>query len=61
MPRKLDWAFLNAKEQLRKIIKDNAVYISLPPLGSNSNVVTVIGQNNVYIERAIRAIMILVS
>ncbi|KAL5039169.1 hypothetical protein RTP6_006368 [Batrachochytrium dendrobatidis] len=60
LPRKIDWLFMNKKQQVRKIIHDNATYISFPPLGSNSNVLTFYAELPIYMERAIRAIMQLV-
>ncbi|KAI8929181.1 hypothetical protein BC831DRAFT_445007 [Entophlyctis helioformis] len=60
LPRKLDWLFMHRKSHVRRIASDNGVFIALPPLGSNSNVVTFFGDHQTYIERAVRAIMQLV-
>ena len=51
---------LHRRERLLKIMYDNAVYVQLPALGTASNVVLVTGDNRVYVERAIRALMNLV-
>ncbi|KAI8851296.1 hypothetical protein BC829DRAFT_441490 [Chytridium lagenaria] len=57
LPKKLDWMMVSRKEQLRKIMIDNGVFLSMPPVGSGANVITVSGDDPVYIERAVRAVM----
>ncbi|KAJ3384969.1 hypothetical protein HDU84_002553 [Entophlyctis sp. JEL0112] len=58
--RKIDWLVTSKRDQLRKIMYDNGVHIQIPPLGSSINTLNVVGDNTVYIERAIRAVMELV-
>ncbi|KAH6561702.1 hypothetical protein BASA50_003732 [Batrachochytrium salamandrivorans] len=60
LPRKIDWLYMYKKKEIRKIIYDNATYISFPPLGSNSNILTFFGEFTIYMERAVRALMQLV-
>ncbi|KAJ3106810.1 hypothetical protein HDU97_005517 [Phlyctochytrium planicorne] len=57
LPKKLDWMLVSRKEHLRKIMIDNGVFLSLPSVGSGGNVITVSGDDLVFIERAIRAVM----
>ncbi|KAJ3079842.1 hypothetical protein HK102_003473, partial [Quaeritorhiza haematococci] len=59
LPRKLDWIQVNCREKLRSIMVDNGTHATAPALGSNSNILTVIGDDRVYVERTIRAIMLL--
>ena len=61
LPRKIDWMLINRKDELKKIMYDNAVFISLPPLGNQSNFVSVYGDDPVYVERAVRAFMLLAA
>ncbi|KAJ3051107.1 hypothetical protein HK097_007920 [Rhizophlyctis rosea] len=56
LPRKLDWMLINCKDQIKKIMTDNACFVSIPLMGSNSNILTVVGDDEVYIERALRAV-----
>ncbi|KAJ3213407.1 hypothetical protein HK099_007409 [Clydaea vesicula] len=58
--RKLDWLFLNHKEKLKKIMSDNATILILPKLGSSSNMLTVIGDEKIFVERSIRTLMIFI-
>ncbi|KAJ3251015.1 hypothetical protein HDU77_006170 [Chytriomyces hyalinus] len=58
--RKIDWLLTSKRDQVRKIMYDNGVHLQIPPLGSASSSVAVIGDNTIYIERAIRALMELV-
>ncbi|KAI9469022.1 MAG: hypothetical protein EXX96DRAFT_590174 [Benjaminiella poitrasii] len=51
---KLDLIMLNKRNELRKIMKDNGSFISLSPLGSGKNSVTVYAENRIYTERSIR-------
>ncbi|KAJ3114313.1 hypothetical protein HDU96_002278 [Phlyctochytrium bullatum] len=57
MPKKLDWMLVSRKEQLRKIMVDNGVFLCLPSIGTGKNFIVVSGDDPVYIERAIRAVM----
>ncbi|KAJ3205135.1 hypothetical protein HDU67_009091 [Dinochytrium kinnereticum] len=57
LPKKLDWMLVSRKEQLRKIMIDNGVFLSMPFVGSGANIITVAGDDPVYIERAVRAVM----
>jgi hypothetical protein len=59
-PKKLDWILITRQDQLKRIMLDNAVYISIPPLGSNIEALAVIGDDQVFVERAIRALMVIV-
>eukprot|EP00842_Homolaphlyctis_polyrhiza_P005044 jgi/Hompol1/5540/HPOL_004529-RA len=61
IPRKIDWLFMNRKQQIRKIINENGTYIAFPPLGSNSNTLTFFGETPAYLERAIRALALLLQ
>jgi hypothetical protein len=38
----------------------NAVLLVLPPIGSNTDTLIVIGDNQVYVDRSIRAVMLLI-
>ncbi|KAJ3065752.1 hypothetical protein HDU98_010876 [Podochytrium sp. JEL0797] len=58
--RKIDWLITSHRDKVHKIMYDNGVHLELPPLGSTLSTVDVIGDNVVYIERAIRALMELV-
>ncbi|KAJ3402126.1 hypothetical protein HDU80_005362 [Chytriomyces hyalinus] len=58
--RKIDWLITSKRDQVRKIMYDNGVHLEIPPLGSSSSTVHVFGDNTIYIERAIRALMELV-
>lgn len=48
-------------EELKTIMSDNATYLEFPPLGSQTSVVSIYGDERVNIHRSIRAIMLLVS
>ncbi|KAJ3290479.1 hypothetical protein HDU79_003188 [Rhizoclosmatium sp. JEL0117] len=58
--RKIDWLITSQLQRLHKIMYDNGVHLQIPPLGSPMTTIDVIGDNVVYIERAIRALMELV-
>ncbi|KAG0337866.1 hypothetical protein BG004_007459 [Podila humilis] len=60
-PRKLDWMMDNHREKLRKIMSDNATFISFPPLGATSGTILVYGESRVNVERTIRTVMHLSS
>ncbi|KAI9097041.1 hypothetical protein DFS34DRAFT_133003 [Phlyctochytrium arcticum] len=57
LPRKLDWMLVNRKDQLRKMMQDNATHISVPVLGSGGTSLAVTGDDRVYLERTCRALM----
>lgn len=59
--RKLDWMQLHRRDELCQIMHDNGSFISLPPLGSKMNTVTVYAENRVNAERTLRSINFLVS
>jgi hypothetical protein len=59
--RKLDWMLVNRRDQLRKIMNDNGVFLSIPPIGSNIGSIRVIGDDPIFVERSIRSLMVLVS
>jgi hypothetical protein len=59
LPKKLDWFLLSKKEELLKIMIQNGTYIHLPTFGNNTNLVTIFGCDEVYIERTIRCLMLL--
>jgi hypothetical protein len=53
LPRKIDWLFHHRKDELTKIMTDNAVNISFPNTISNTVIFT--GAQENLIERAIRS------
>jgi hypothetical protein len=57
--RKLDWMLVNRRDQLRKIMNDNGVFLSIPPIGSNIGSIRVIGDDPIFVERSIRSLMVL--
>lgn len=57
LPRKIDWMLGERLEELRTIMLDNATFIKLPLLGSQTSIVSVYGDNRVNIERSIRSMM----
>ncbi len=61
LPRKLDWMLMERMDELKTIITDNATFARFPPVGSQSSLITVFGDNRVAIERTIRAVMALAS
>ncbi|KAI9021195.1 hypothetical protein DFJ74DRAFT_672201 [Hyaloraphidium curvatum] len=60
-PRKIDWILMNRKDALRKILQDNGAFVVFPPLGIHHNVITVFGDDRVYVERTLRQIMLLTT
>jgi hypothetical protein len=54
-PRKMEWLYLNRKQQIRKIIYDNAVDIQFPAFNTNSNTIVFTGLKPNLIDRAIRS------
>lgn len=60
LSRKLDWILVNRKEKIISTMVDNSTLVVMPPLGTNTNMLTVVGDDRVYIERTIRAIMLLI-
>lgn len=56
-PRKIDWLLTERLEEIRSIMIDNASFISMPLLGSQTSVITVYGDSRVSIERTIRSVM----
>jgi hypothetical protein len=57
LPRKIDWLQNERLEELRSIMIDNATFIHMPPLGSQTSMITVYGDSRVSIERSIRSVM----
>lgn len=57
LPRKIDWIILEKIEDVRSIMMDDATFINLPMLGSQTSLITVYGDNRVSIERTIRSLM----
>ncbi|KAI9202045.1 uncharacterized protein BJ171DRAFT_444773 [Polychytrium aggregatum] len=57
--RKIDWMWMNRREGVLKIIKDNATFVRFPLLESNETDIFVFGEDDVYIDRAVRALMLL--
>lgn len=51
---KIDWIITEKLEKLREIMEEDATFISLPPLGTESTVITVTGSTLPLIERSIR-------
>lgn len=47
-------------DDLRAIMSDNATFISFPPIGSSTSLITVYGESKVNIQRTIRSVMQLV-
>ncbi|KAG9047268.1 hypothetical protein FS837_002629 [Tulasnella sp. UAMH 9824] len=61
LPRKLDWMLIERLKELKTIMSDNATYLEFPPLGSQTSVVSIYGDERVNIHRSIRAIMLLAT
>ena len=61
LPRKLDWMLTDRMDDLKGIMNDNGTFISFPPLGSQTSMITVFGDNRVNIQRTIRCVMQLVG
>jgi hypothetical protein len=59
LPRKIDYIIQYKKYEILKIMKDNAVFISLPSLGTNKNIITIFGDNQIYLDRSIKCLMLL--
>ncbi|KAI0314982.1 cytoplasmic protein [Amylostereum chailletii] len=57
LPRKLDWMVLDRADDLKAIMNDNATFISFPPIGSSTSLITVYGDHRVNIQRTIRSVM----
>ena len=57
LPRKLDWMLTDRMDDLKTIMNDNATFITFPPIGSSTSLITVYGDNKVNIQRTIRSIM----
>jgi hypothetical protein len=57
LPRCMDWMLLHRRDNLLKIMYDNATFLHLPTLGASTNVLFVAGDNRVFVERSIRAVM----
>jgi len=51
---KIDWIITEKLEKLRQIMDEDATFIDLPPLGSDSTRITVSGTTLPLIERSIR-------
>lgn len=47
-------------DELKAIMSDHATYLEFPPLGSQTSLVSVYGDERANIHRAIRAVMLLV-
>lgn len=58
-PGKRDWLLLHHHSKLAEIARDNATFLSLPPLGSDAPNLIVYGDNRASIERTLRAVMAL--
>lgn len=52
---------MNRREQLRKIVNDNGTFVVFPPIGIHHHIVTVYGDDRVYVNRTLRQIMLLVT
>ncbi|KZS96150.1 cytoplasmic protein [Sistotremastrum niveocremeum HHB9708] len=57
LPRKLEWMLTDRMDDLKTIMNDNATFISFPPIGSQTSMITVYGDHRVNIQRTIRSIM----
>lgn len=57
LPRKTEWLLLHCKEELVRIMKSNAVYVALPIIGSQSNLIHFYGAANNQVERAVKSVM----
>jgi hypothetical protein len=51
---KIDWIITGKLEKLREIMDEDATFIDLPPLGSDTTRITVTGTTLPLIERSIR-------
>ncbi len=52
---------MNRKDSLRKILLDNGTFAVFPPIGIHHNIITVFGDDRVFVERTLRQINLLVS
>ncbi|KAI8907996.1 hypothetical protein EDD86DRAFT_247944 [Gorgonomyces haynaldii] len=43
LPKKLDWLSMHCRDQIKQIEADNAVHLTLPPIGSQQNIVSLSG------------------
>ncbi|KAL7752304.1 hypothetical protein RI367_002350 [Sorochytrium milnesiophthora] len=56
MTKKIDWMLTQRKTYLLRFMSDNATFIAFPPIGSANTLVTVYGDNPIYIQRTLRAL-----
>ncbi|KAJ3370452.1 hypothetical protein GGF31_004039 [Allomyces arbusculus] len=54
--RKLDWMITHRKDLVLRFMYDNGTFIAFPPLGSGQELVTVYGDNSIYISRTVRSL-----
>lgn len=52
---------MNRKDSLRKILLDNGTFAVFPPIGIHHNIITVFGDDRVFVERTLRLINLLVG
>ncbi|KAJ1558642.1 hypothetical protein HK096_008442, partial [Nowakowskiella sp. JEL0078] len=57
---KIDWLLSTKRDVLVKVMFDNGTFLLLPSLGSNENILSIMGVDRVYIERTARSLMILI-
>ncbi|GJJ08826.1 hypothetical protein Clacol_003045 [Clathrus columnatus] len=57
VPRKLDWMITERLDDLKTYMRDNGTYINCPPVGSQTSLITVFGENRIHIQRTLRSIM----
>ncbi|KAG0744710.1 hypothetical protein G6F57_000072 [Rhizopus arrhizus] len=55
-PRKLDWMLLHKRNDIKKIMRDNASFIQFPKMGTESNQIIVYAENQVNVERTLRSL-----
>lgn len=60
-PRKLDWMLLHKRNDIKKIMRDNASFIQFPKMGTESNQIIVYAENQVNVERTLRSLHFLVQ
>ncbi|KDQ13625.1 hypothetical protein BOTBODRAFT_111266 [Botryobasidium botryosum FD-172 SS1] len=61
LPRKLDWMLTERKDELKAIMVDNGTFINFPLIGSQTSLISVYGDNQLNIQRTVRAVMQLAS
>ncbi|KAI9188715.1 hypothetical protein H9P43_000136 [Blastocladiella emersonii ATCC 22665] len=56
LARKLDWMLTHRKDLVLRLMYDNGTFVAFPPLGSGETLITVYGDNPIYINRTLESI-----